>query len=321
MAPRFALLLAVAIHTAFAQNPDTIRAAAIAGCYHASPAFTYSAFGGPEHGDTAWAIVQLAAGGRARRPLLRSNSMDISHWRMTGDTLDLVLSDGLVGWHAKLLDSAGTWRGKATYLTDAMGAPPVVHDMTLEARPCGAASLGFGAVPVPSVSSETRSDEELNIIAAAIDSLYVRGDPTRGGVVIASPTAAVAVDVARKQLEEVPADAVQRVDFVRRNLASLDLQPLSKLAPAALALAFLTADAPPLPRDNPDVFWQAFYARFPGAGGLITVSRPAIDATGTRAVLLIGRGCGGLCGNWGYATLRKDGDRWRVERYVSTRVS
>jgi len=51
------------------------------------------------------------------------------------------------------------------------------------------------------------------------------------------------------------------------------------------------------------------------------VSLPGIDAAGKNAIVLIGRACGGLCGSWGYATLHKDGDRWRVERFVVNRVS
>ena len=134
---RFASLLIITLATSgLAQSPDSAWAAHIAGCYVASPAFTYSAYGQPEGRDTSWAIVELSPGGLAARPLLERHQDAMSNWRFHHDTLVLRLSDGLAGWHAALVMEYGKWRGKGTYMTDATGAPPVVRDFTLELRSC-----------------------------------------------------------------------------------------------------------------------------------------------------------------------------------------
>jgi hypothetical protein len=69
---------------------------------------------------------------------------------------------------------------------------------------------------------------------------------------------------------------------------------------------------------NPDTYWRAFYARFPGSHGHITFSRPGYDPAGAHALLSYGHGCGGRCGDWGVILLERRGDRWVVLRRVVT---
>ena len=167
---------------------------------------------------------------------------------------------------------------------------------------------------------EPVSQEELAVIAAAIDSLYVR-DPRAAAsrIVIDARTAARTPELARAELQYVPVSRELSDDFVRRNEASAELNGLATLM-HDVTIDFARADSLlRLPHDNPDDLWAKFYQRFPGSKGLINVSRPGI--AGANAFLLIGRGCGGRCGAWGYATLRKDGGRWRLERFVIDRMS
>ena len=90
------------------------------GCYIATPAFTYSGTGQRERGDSSWSFVQLLKNGSARRPLRHASDDRRSKWTMHGDTLRLLLADGLVGWDAVLYATGTGWTGKATYLTDAV---------------------------------------------------------------------------------------------------------------------------------------------------------------------------------------------------------
>jgi hypothetical protein len=167
-------------------------------------------------------------------------------------------------------------------------------------------------------SSGTASDKtELAVIAAAIDSLY-----GRGRLVIRARSDVLSSAGLRSALSRLslPSDLID--DFVQRNANSVDLLGLTPFIRPRASIDFISADSlAKLPRGNPDLFWRAFYELFPGSGGLINTSRPGIDAAGRLAVLLIGQGCGGRCGEWGCAILRNDGDRWRLERFVVWSVS
>jgi hypothetical protein len=72
---------------------------------------------------------------------------------------------------------------------------------------------------------------------------------------------------------------------------------------------------------NPNTFWRAFYARFPGSVGLLSFSRPGYDATRTHALLYYGHGCGGLCGDGGYVLLERRDGKWMILRRVVTWMS
>lgn len=75
------------------------------------------------------------------------------------------------------------------------------------------------------------------------------------------------------------------------------------------------ADLASLDRAN---FWDAFYARFSGARGHITLGTPLIDRTGRYALMQYGHGCGWLCGDYGYILLEKTAAGWVVLQRVIT---
>ena len=72
---------------------------------------------------------------------------------------------------------------------------------------------------------------------------------------------------------------------------------------------------------DPFDYWHRFYARYPGARGHISFSRPGYDPSGTHALLAYGHGCGSLCGDWGYVLLERRDGRWTVLKRVITIVS
>lgn len=78
------------------------------------------------------------------------------------------------------------------------------------------------------------------------------------------------------------------------------------------------ADLASLVRPN---FWDAFYARYPGARGHITLGTPLIDGTGKYALMRYGHGCGWLCGDYGYILLEKTTAGWIVLQRVITVMS
>ncbi len=57
--------------------------------------------------------------------------------------------------------------------------------------------------------------------------------------------------------------------------------------------------------------WDAFYKRYPGSGGYLTVSAVGFNENKTLAVVQAGSSCGGLCGRWGFHLLEKMDGKWR----------
>jgi hypothetical protein len=153
----------------------------------------------------------------------------------------------------------------------------------------------WGSPHAAAAQLPSASTTELSIIAAAVDSLYMQDGVGR---VVVSPTA------------------------VGRNGGSVDIHGIARLVTSRIPLSFVDRDSlDKIPHGNPDAYWKSFFAAFPGAKGLVTVGRPEISDDGQSAVLYIGMGCGGRCGAWGFAYLRRIGDRWHVTRFVVDRSS
>ena len=108
------------------------------GCYRASPALTYSAYGQPESGDSSWAYVSLTADKKARRPMLQPSRDAGSEWSQSRDTLKLRLHDMLVGWDLTLTATESGWRGRGRYLTDVIvaGEKSFLRDFALTRMSC-----------------------------------------------------------------------------------------------------------------------------------------------------------------------------------------
>jgi hypothetical protein len=171
------------------------------------------------------------------------------------------------------------------------------------------ASCGPDAQPV--------SDDELAIIAAAVDSLYGREIGARH-VVVQTPTDTFERDTFRDQLERLSVSRAVAMDFMNRNTAAADLRGVAPLARSGIQIGFASSDSIRRLSSTRKDEWDGLNESFPGSAGVVRVRRPGIDRSRENAVLNISFQCGGLCGTVGYAFLQKLGGRWTVTRFVVT---
>ena len=67
--------------------------------------------------------------------------------------------------------------------------------------------------------------------------------------------------------------------------------------------------------------WQMFYSKFPGAKGLIHLSRVGFNSERTQALVNVGIGCDWICGDEHLLLLIKHDSEWKVKSQVLTSVS
>ena len=109
-------------------------------------------------------------------------------------------------------------------------------------------------------------------------------------------------------------------------LAGVDTLRTADVDPRALALPVLvdTANLRSLTehfRAHPDA-WRAWFARFPGAPGLVEMTAPrAADGSAAGAELLVGRSCGEHCRMaWRVRVRRRADGAWRTDSVISLRL-
>lgn len=127
----------------------------ILGCWEASRPLgsRFDASGVPS--DARFQTLRLSESGRVQVPLLEGRERTMweagSAWSHGNDSLSLRVFTGLVGWqlHVRRSDQS-TWRGEATYLTDAIvrGQPPLRVPIVLSRIPCDPSWL-LPVSPVP----------------------------------------------------------------------------------------------------------------------------------------------------------------------------
>jgi hypothetical protein len=109
----------------------------------------------------------------------------------------------------------------------------------------------------------------------------------------------------------VPAEMIR--DFGDKNRQSRMVWPeLSQHLPARLLAG---KDLMAISKGGPDDFWKRFYDKYPGAPGLLTVSRVGLSREKDRALFYVGLGSGSLAGHGQLHVLKKEGDLW-VEQPV-----
>ena len=67
--------------------------------------------------------------------------------------------------------------------------------------------------------------------------------------------------------------------------------------------------------------WGAFEKAFPGAHGILYLSRVGFSADGTQALLYMSYSCGSMCGEGSYVVMQKRNGAWTLEREVVEWVS
>ena len=136
------VLLALGLLSSACAARTSILGGQPVGCYLFDTPVSYSASGSREAGDSAWYLLSLEREGRVERPLLRGAARSLyaerSSWRVTGDTLRILVHDGLVGWDLVLMPDDGGYRGMGTYLSDAIavGRAPITRVFSARRTAC-----------------------------------------------------------------------------------------------------------------------------------------------------------------------------------------
>jgi hypothetical protein len=67
--------------------------------------------------------------------------------------------------------------------------------------------------------------------------------------------------------------------------------------------------------------WRVIFERYPNSQGLITLSAVGFNPDMTQALVHVGIGCGGLCGEGNLFLLHKENGVWKVQKKIMTWVS
>lgn len=68
-------------------------------------------------------------------------------------------------------------------------------------------------------------------------------------------------------------------------------------------------------------FWPAFYSRYPGSSGIMSLSRVGYSPDGNAAMVYVGVSCGGLCGAGYDIILVKEDGKWKIKEGVMLWIS
>jgi hypothetical protein len=68
-------------------------------------------------------------------------------------------------------------------------------------------------------------------------------------------------------------------------------------------------------------WWPEFYRRYPNSSGIITFSRVGYSADGKTAMVYVGYGCGGLCGQGNDLILVLENGQWKIKEEVMIWIS
>jgi hypothetical protein len=97
-------------------------------------------------------------------------------------------------------------------------------------------------------------------------------------------------------------------DYLEHNK---DRGPLSRSIPTALPKFWLSdAEKDAFFKDRKHDGWKSFYAKYPGAGGIMAFSRVGFSEKRDKAFLYSAISCGWLCGTGYYHLLKKESGRW-----------
>jgi len=68
-------------------------------------------------------------------------------------------------------------------------------------------------------------------------------------------------------------------------------------------------------------WWPDYYKAFPGAQGVLGLSRVGFSADGGQALFYAGNSCGGKCGTGSYVLMQKRDGRWAIAKEIVMWVS
>jgi hypothetical protein len=174
--------------------------------------------------------------------------------------------------------------------------------------------LGLFAAAAPAAEAPTA--EDIAVLRAALAPDCERPGP--GYVLLSTEIADINSD------DQVPADWAEAADLTARLHARAGLSgSWSGVRVCGKILVRRERDIHRLINSDPslDQGWKNFYAVYPGALGVMRVSLPAYSADGHRAVIVMGTGCGSLCGAGEIVEIEKKDGVWRRTRAQDTWIS
>ena len=112
-------------------------------------------------------------------------------------------------------------------------------------------------------------------------------------------------------------------DFIAKNQASIAVaeKPFMSFVKVKVVARKDLPSSDTIDPRNPREFWNQFHAKYPGARGIITFSRPGFDKSGSHALVYYRLSCGTLCGQVGYVLLKNSGGQWRILQEVVPIIS
>lgn len=122
----------------------------------------------------------------------------------------------------------------------------------------------------------------------------------------------------KEQVKGTSAMAIR--NFKRWNLAPESLRWIGEISPR---IEFLSSEEEGqiFIGDMPGEGWSRFYQRYPGSGGLVSLSRIGFNDDHTEALVYVAHTCGSLCGSGEFVILKKDHGRWTIDRTDTMWVS
>ena len=187
--------------------------------------------------------------------------------------------------------------------------------------------LALGCARGSQLGSSNFKTADVDVYRAVLDSMFVPHSVSRITRLVVQDSTTV------RRREELVGGVIERLfrlpgvdstavrDFEARNRSALSLNALKQFK-LAVPIVFVSSETlKTLPQTDADKYWEEFYRRYPGSSGHIAFSAIGYSADGSLAVLMIDRGCGGLCGHGYIVSVRRSGGKWRVASIQGTWVS
>jgi hypothetical protein len=177
------------------------------------------------------------------------------------------------------------------------------------------------------LGAPTSEAADLDVYRAVVDSMFVPHSGSRiiRLVVQDSTTVWRRDELVRGSIERLfrmpGVDSTAVRDFEARNRNAHSLNTLKQLD-LAIPIDLVNSETlKALPRTDAEKYWNEFYRRYPRSSGLIAFSAIGYSADGSIAVLMVDRGCGGLCGGGYIVSVRRSAGRWRIANIQGTWVA
>lgn len=164
--------------------------------------------------------------------------------------------------------------------------------------------------------------EEYVVYSAMIPEIYAE-DESRF-MVIANPTSRWSHQIAIKDFQfSYPAPIVSQEtldDYLLRNKTNRWLTRKLNLKVDYVLTGFDEIKIL-IGVSNPLDDWKVFFKQYPAAHGFIHFSRVGFNERMDQALLYAGWRCPGLCGQWEFILLAREGDAWKVVNRANRVVS